>query len=471
MDPPWPRLGPGDPVASAARLLRERGRPALLVCAGERLLGVLTEGDISRRAAFRVAADTPLSQLMSSPVASLRSDDYLFQAIARLRRQQLQRMPVLDAAGSVVGGLDLAVALAAAQPAELALIERLGDDDSLSGLARMRAAQPELVVRLLAEGVPAGDIQSLLSHLHIDLHRRVVERQLAAMAAQGWGAPPLDFEVLVMGAVGRDECALAPDQDNGLLLADYPDARHAAIDAWFAELATRLCDDLHALGVPRCRGHVMASNPLWRKSLSQWRAQLDGWLRRPSPVHLRLADIFFDFAPACGDGALSAALRSSASARARGAHRFVQEMLVLQDGLGVALGGFRRHLASERSGVHRGQINLKYHGLLPLVAALRLLALRNGVEASGSRGRLAALRDAGQLEAGEYEALSAARECLTGLQLRRQVTELHAGRAADNWLPLGQLSRGERDRLRAALRDIDDFQRRVRGLISGDVFA
>ena len=51
----------------------------------------------------------------------------------------------------------------------------------------------------------------------------------------------------------------------------------------------------------------MAINPLWRKTLAQWRAQTEMWARRRSAAAIRLADIFFDFAPVAGEAPRAAA--------------------------------------------------------------------------------------------------------------------------------------------------------------------
>ena len=58
--------------------------------------------------------------------------------------------------------------------------------------------------------------------------------------------------------------------------------------------------ELDDIGFPLCDGYVMATNPLWRKSRSQWRDQLRYWGRKRSVVAVQLSDIFFDFR--CGYG-------------------------------------------------------------------------------------------------------------------------------------------------------------------------
>ena len=75
------------------------------------------------------------------------------------------------------------------------------------------------------------------------------------------------------------------DQDNALVFAEG--AADGPEDRWFAALGAHVADILHEVGVPYCKGGVMAKNPAWRGSLATWRAarrQLDRPLAAPGPA-------------------------------------------------------------------------------------------------------------------------------------------------------------------------------------------
>lgn len=70
-----------------------------------------------------------------------------------------------------------------------------------------------------------------------------------------------------------------------------------------------------------CDGGVMATNPLWRKTLPQWRQQVAIWMRGRVPATLLLCDILFDFRCVYGGCELADALRefvTDAASRDRG---------------------------------------------------------------------------------------------------------------------------------------------------------
>ena len=111
---------------------------------------------------------------------------------------------------------------------------------------------------------------------------------------------------------------------------------------------------LDAAGVPYCKGGVMARNRAWRKSVADWRATIDGWVRRQRPADLLNVDIFFDAVPVHGD--LRWARRSGttptiAGTRARDFQNLLIEVARQRGRPFTLLGGFR----VGREGPHRSQ--------------------------------------------------------------------------------------------------------------------
>jgi CBS domain-containing protein len=446
--------------ASAAVLLDGTGRPA----------GILTEQDVTRRVAGQSVLDQPVAALMSRPVATVALEQPLYEAIGFMRRRGLRHMPVVDSNGALAGMLYLDHALAAANAGLVEQIDRLTHETTLDGLREVKAAQVELAAALFADRVPAPEIQQLIAGINNDLHRRVLELALAAMAADGWGTPPVACAAIVMGSGGRGESYLLPDQDNGLILADYPDREHVRIDAFFIELAERMTGQLDRLGFPLCRGGVMAINPVWRKTLPQWRRQVAGWVARRDPVALQLADVLFDFRCVFGAPALADELRATILQLVQANPGFLREMFGVQAEHRAALGWFGRLLTERADPAHKGHIDLKYAGTLPLAEAVRLLALRAGIAATGTLARLAALAAAGEVSRDVEDGLRGAFEHLTGLQLRQQIADFQAGRRVSNFVDPTGLTAREIDLLKDALRAINGFRDRIRTELTGEVF-
>ncbi len=460
-------VAPGSPIGEVlASLSAANASCALVVDSEGRLAGILTEQDIVRRIALRMSADTPVERAMTSPVKAIAGDDLLFRAVGRMRRERLRHMPVADRQGRPIGILDLNEALAAAAARMVGQIDRLTRDSSLDGLTEVKRAQAELAQDLLADNLPAPEIQALITDINFDLHRRVLDGIVATLRAEGWGEPPVAMTLLIMGSGGRGENFLLPDQDNGFILADYPDEDHTRIDAWFVALAERFTTSLDRVGFPLCKGNVMATNPLWRKTATQWRDQIWLWGERRSPVAVLFADIFMDFRDAAGESAPAKQLRDEITAMLARYPALLSAMAEDEMRRGVAL-GFFGGLKVDSDARHPGRIDLKLHGTLPLVGALRLYALRAGIAETGTLARLAALSAQGLISADDADELRAAFTIVTFVLLRQQLADFHAGHEVGNHVDPDALTRLERETLVDALKAIDRLRKRTRADFTG----
>jgi signal-transduction protein with cAMP-binding, CBS, and nucleotidyltransferase domain len=471
MAPPPPQVVPDTPCAEAVRRIVAAAASSAVVADDAGLpVGIVTERDITRRLAFQAATDTAIGEAMSTPVRTIRDSDFLFRAIAEMRRHGLRHMPVADDGGRIVGILHLHVALSIAASRMVEEIDLLAHEGTVEGMTRIKRSQVEVAAALFADNVPAPEIQSLLTDINRDIYRRVVELALREMDAEGLGAPPVAFSVIVMGSGGRGENYIYPDQDNGFILDDYPDADHDRIDGFFIELAERMTQTLDKVGLPLCKGYVMATNPLWRKTLPQWRAQTTLWAKRRGVVALRLSDIFYDFHSVYGERALADDLRAHVTRLTQGSPIFLSAMYKEGEDHGVALGWFGRFITEQDVDEHKGEINLKHSGTLPLVEAVRLLCLKNGIAETSTLARLEALHEIGYLDGDDLDYLKGAFRLLTGLLLRQQVADFQAGERVNNYVPPESMSTRERDMLIDAFKAIAALRDRVRTEFTGDVF-
>ena len=457
------------PALEVVARMTEARASAAVILDGARVAGILTEQDVTRRIAGRAVEGRPVADLMTRPVATIRADQPLYEAIGFMRRLGLRHMPVVDAEGGLCGMLYLRDAFAAADPGLVEHIDQLTHETTLDGLREVKAAQVRLAADLFADRVPAPEIQSLISHINNDIYRRVVQLDLDAMHGEGWGAPPVAFAAIVMGSGGRGESFLFPDQDNGFILADYPDEEHGRIDPFFIELALRMTTHMDQLGFPLCRGGVMAINPVWRKTASQWRQQVTRWIRRRSEIAMQLCDVLFDFQSVYGEAELAEALRGVILGEIRANPGFLPRMFGVQAEHRAGLGWFNRLLRERDDPAHRGKIDLKYRGTLPLAEAVRLLALREGIAATGTLARIDALGAAGHLGRDEQDHLRGAFDHITGLQLRQQIADYQAGRPVSNYVDPAELTAREIDLLKDGFRAINDFRARIKSELTGEV--
>lgn len=458
------------PLADVAARLAERPDGRLVVVDDDgRPVGTIGAGEIVSRVLWQLAPEAPAERIMAAPVVTVAEDDFLFRALAVMRRRRLAIVPVVDGGGRLVGELALAEALLALSGPALKLVDMLTRDDSIEGLTRVKQAQVALAEALLDDDVPVPDTQLLLSEINLDLHRRALERAIADMARSGWGPPPVGFALIVMGSAGRGESFLAPDQDNGFILADFADDRLAHVDAYFAPLAERFTRVLAEIGFPLCKGNVMATNPQWRKRVSDLAADVERWIARSAPEDLLLCDILIDFRHVWGEEALSRTLKDRMMAAIGRKRRFLRDLYAIETDHKVALGWFGRLKKEPDTSERPGTINLKLAGTLPLVEAARLLSLKEGIRECRTLERLEALHAQGRLGEEEHDYLRYAFGVITEAMLRRQIEDAKAGREADDYVPEASLTRRQKDQLVAALKAVEELRGRLGEELAGTV--
>ena len=124
-------IRPDLPVREAAQRMRSLDVGSLPVCDGRRLLGMVTDRDITVRvvADGRDTANTRVEEAMTPDVAFCFEDDDVRKAADLMEQHQIRRLPVLDRNKQLVGIISLG---------DLATTGK----DKLSGEALEKISQP-----------------------------------------------------------------------------------------------------------------------------------------------------------------------------------------------------------------------------------------------------------------------------------------------------------------------------------------
>ena len=236
--------------------------------------GIVTERDVMRMLA-RCGADAlqaAVAAIATRPLATVPADAFAFLAMARMNRLRIRHLGVTDPIGRVVGALSARDLLRLRAEGSIELGDEIDQAADVHDLGRAWAKLPRVVAGLLGEGLPGIEIAALISHQVSALTQRAAVLAEQHLRQEGHGEAPCPYALTVLGSAGRGESLLAMDQDNGLIFADAIDGD--AADRWFAALAGHVADMLDQVGVPYCKGGVMAKNPQWRGSVSVWHQRI-----------------------------------------------------------------------------------------------------------------------------------------------------------------------------------------------------
>jgi CBS domain-containing protein len=430
----------GATVGLAARVMREERISSVLV-RGEPP-GIVTDRDFRNRVlAEDLGPETPVSRVASSPLRMVSASTPLYEAWTTLLDQNLHHLPVVrdrEIVGVLTSG-DLLRHSAQGPVAVLRSVERLPGRESLPGYgARVAEMASALVAGRLDVWVIAGFVARL---------NDVLLRRIARWAQDDLGPAPAPFAWIAFGSEGRMEQTLLTDQDNALVYADEGEGTRA----WFQAFAERVNDDLEAAGFPRCAGGYMARK--WSGPVSEWTRRFAGWLDSPQPQALLEASIFFDYRRVEGDLDLDALDRVVAESPRKPAFlRFLaRSAMVFKPPPQLLL-----RLRGESS-----EVDLKLHGISPIVFLARCYALEAGTTARNTLERIGAAARAGLVDAETAETVGEAYRFLLGLRLRLQLQAIAAGGQPTNRVALSALTAVERSRVKDAFRAVRAWQDRA----------
>jgi CBS domain-containing protein len=121
-------VGPDDPVLDAIKTMAERHVGALLVMKGDELVGIISERDYARKVILlgRASGDTPVSQIMSSPVHTVSPKRTVSDCMRLMTQYRVRHLPVVEN-GRVVGVISIGDLVKAVIEDQRQTIEQLED--------------------------------------------------------------------------------------------------------------------------------------------------------------------------------------------------------------------------------------------------------------------------------------------------------------------------------------------------------
>ena len=423
-------------VGDAAAVMRDERISSVLVRTEPP--GIVTDRDFRNRVlAVRLGPSTPLVEIASKPLRTVPANTPLYDAWRTLLDAGVHHLPVVrdDEIVGVLTATDLLRVSAAGPIGVLRRVERLTRGE-IPGYASWIA---EMTSAMLAGGLDVSVIAGFVARLNDTLLRRII-----AWAEQDLGAAPAPFAWIVFGSEGRMEQTLLTDQDNAVVFADE------GVDhrSWFQLFAEKVNADLEAAGFPPCDGGYMARH--WNLPMSEWVSRFHGWLDSPSPQALLQSSIFFDFRRVGGHLDLDPLERLVASA--------VEKPAFLRFLAKTAMAFRPPPSILMRLRGSSSVVDLKAHGISPVVFLARCYGLEAGAAARNTLDRLESAVRAGHLAEESRVLVADAYRFLLGLRLRLQLRAVSRGEAPSNKVALSELSALERTRLKEAFRAIRSWQ-------------
>lgn len=444
------QLPPHTPIVDAAKVMSEHRVSSVLISENDHLWGLITDRDLRNRVvAANIDTSRPIADIATRSPMTIDVTSPAFEALLLMARHAIHHVPVLD--GQRIAGMITATDLTERQSTSAVhLASEIYKQATVEGLQASAAK-----IGRLQQSLASAEASAYSTGHIITAMTDAITVRLLQLGEQKLGPAPVDYVWVAAGSQARAEQTAKSDQDNCMVIDDaYDEARHGA---YFKALAQFVCDGLNACGYVYCPGDMMAMTDTWRQPRRQWAEYFRRWTGQPDPKALMLTCVFFDLRAIHGKAKLLDDLRREVLNQTKGNTIFLAYMvgnaLQHQPPLGMFKG-----ISTIRSGEHKGMIDMKHTGVVPIVDLARVYALAGGHESVNTSDRLASAAAGGAISEERARDLRDALEFLAFTRIQHQARQIATGLKPDNFLNPDEISNFERTQLKDAFLLVQSLQ-------------
>lgn len=437
---------PHTTVRDAAIRMEMNGVGSIVVVDGEmRPVGILTSKDLRTFIIHGTSPEEKVAAYMSSPPITIDALAPAFEAHLELLKRGINHL-IVTRNGKVEGVITANDILMLFEPTTslVVLYRKLKKAKSLEEMGVAFRSLKVSISNLVLRGMHFYDLSALLTDIYDYTVSKVIDLVLSEIETE-YGTMS-DFVWVHMGSSARKEQVIATDQDNAII--------HSGDGEVMLELGRRVCDALEKVGIPKCPGNYMASNPKWNMSLDDWKETFREWFLNLTPENVRYLSVFLDLRPIYGDDRL---------------HReLVEEINNSHTSQSLRYLAFDATVAEPPKGLfglrRKKEVDIKMFGIYPIVNGVRVLALENGfVDVTNTKERLERLGEIQLLDEELVNSLKESYEFLQDLRLKNQARHLLSGEGGGNVVNFSELDKIDALVLKETFKIISNFQKFLKG--------
>ncbi len=372
-------VSPETSIQKSAILMSNRKVGSVVVVEDEKPVGIVTDVDFREVVATgKLPINSPISEVMNSPVICYSKGLTIAQAQLTMMKHNINHICITKdgtpntKVKGIVSEHDIIVSQGNNPAVLMKAINRAG---STKKLKRIRNKIMILLNGYLKSNIPLTHISNIMFELNDATIKRTIQRCIEKMDSP----PPAKFAWMSLGSQGRKEQLLHTDQDNALIFEDVPEEQLEETRAYFIKLATKVTKRLNIIGYEFCPAEMMARNPKYCLSKSEWKGQFSEWVTTSGQDEILLCQIFFDFDISFGEVKLTNAISDHIFDILKGNKNFLNRLAAQALRNPSPLGFFRQFLV-EQDGEKKDLFDIKKRGIMPLTDAARLLILEHRVK-------------------------------------------------------------------------------------------
>lgn len=441
-------------IKEAAQIMSSKRVGSILIVENKNPIGIITDKDLRLKIATGlVSIEQKVTAIMTSPVITFPQKLTIAEAQIAMIKHKITHLCITKNGktnSELVGILsehDIVV-LHGNNPS--VLIKELKRAKNVQTLKYIREKTSDLLKGYIEQNIPITFISKIISEITDAITIKAIELSLDEMDNK----PPVKFSWLALGSQGRKEQLLITDQDNALVFEDVSKADYLKTKNYFLKLSKKVTEKLNMVGFEFCPAEMMASNPKWCLSLTEWKKQFNTWITKPIDDAVMMCTIFFDYNLVYGDKELVTKMSKSI-------FNSINSYEIFLNFLGrnalrnpTPLGFFRQFLV-EHDGKHKDQFDLKSRALMPLIDAARLIILSHNIkDKNNTISRFKKLAKVEPQNKDLYLSCADAFKILLHYRTEQGLKNNNSGR----YIELNTLTKSEKLKLKGCFKPIKDIQ-------------
>ena len=453
---------PDDILKFIAKTMANSSVGSVIIQENQLPKGIITDRDLrSKIATGLLSIDVTADKVMTTPVITVPENISVAEAQMMMLKHNVGHLCVTrdgTEKSAVTGIISEHDVVAAQSNTPGVLLKQTRRAAKWKELKYVREKLTDLVQSSIDTNIPVSHISNIVAEINIAITRRAIE-----LAVEEIGSPPpVRFVWMNIGSQGRKEQLLLTDQDNALIFEDVEPEHYDSVKNYFLDLAEKVTFMLNKVGYDYCPHGLMASNPLWCKSISGWIKQYDTWINSPAEKSVELSTVFFDYdfvygVPAIED-VITAHIEKNVSRNKKFFAYLASDTLKNPPPL-----GFFRQFLVENDGEHKDSFNIKNRAIEPLVDAARLLSLNQNIrEITNTYHRFKKLADLEPQNAELYDDCADAFNTLMRFRTEEGLLNSSNGK----YLNLNELSKSDKVKLKNCFQPINDVHDLIKNRFS-----
>jgi CBS domain-containing protein len=402
--------------------------------------GIITDSILKTRVLLEGRdLNIPVKDIAKFPLLTVFNDDYLFEALTILVKKNIKRIGVLNHNNEMIGILEQIDILSHFSNHTYMVDSKIKKAKNIDDLKDASENLLNIIKNLNTKGVKVNHISNLIGQLNTKVYQKlydlIVPFELQQKAC-----------FIVMGSEGRNEQIIKTDQDNALIVKDNIDVEQ------FRPYMDEMIECLTNFGYPLCDGNIMASNPFWCKTVSEYKNEITKWIEKPNMQNYIDLAIFFDSFAVAGDKELLINLKDGLFNNL--SNRDVFMAYFAKTTLTFDTPNIISNFITKKS-----NIDIKKTAIFPIVQGIRTLALREKIKETTTLRRIKILEDKKILEKNRAAELTEAFDFVNTLRLKYQLQTIQSGKKINNEIDTHTLGKVERDLLKDSFKIVNEFKK------------